>query len=246
LEPAKGSPLETTCKQQDSQGSGLIREADEGAAPLKYPSGTPARGSLIIDLLQHREERLTLVELMNGQLLSIQDIAWGRDPDDEWEHVTINFSPRRPDVAPDYFSTRDVSRILDPDSGSILMVENAGPRIAPCILPRRSEPGPQPLSLGQGSLITDLLYERRNTLTIVELDDRQLRSVLNLGSGIDIGDYWEHVTITNTEQNFDFFYTSQIVRLRDPVTGSSLLNDRIGGDPSCHVRSEPAAIFSHR
>ncbi|MBE7209810.1 MAG: hypothetical protein INR65_02235 [Gluconacetobacter diazotrophicus] len=199
---------------------------------MNDPVEIPGRGSLIVNLLQRREGRPTLVELSNGRLLDIRNIVWGRDPGDNWEHVTINVSPPVADAVPDNISTRDVARIIDPASGSILEADHVGPTAASPIRPRACEPGIQSRSAGLSSLMIDLLEQRENTLTIVELDGARRRRVFDIAGGIDIGNFWEHVS-TNTahrDESFDFFHTSEIVRVTDPLTASTLLCDRTYAD----------------
>ncbi|HEY9639585.1 MAG TPA: hypothetical protein V6C57_03835 [Coleofasciculaceae cyanobacterium] len=81
------------------------------------PSADAAR---IIDVLKARDGTLTRVMLKDGCEFEVHNIAWGQDMGDPEYHVTTNISPR-PAVphAIDFFSTGDVTRISDPQSGDV-------------------------------------------------------------------------------------------------------------------------------
>jgi hypothetical protein len=81
------------------------------------PSVAAAR---IIEVLQERDGVDTRVILSDGREFSVHNIAWGQDMGDPEYHVTTNISPvpSVPHVV-DHFSTSDVSRITDPQSGRV-------------------------------------------------------------------------------------------------------------------------------
>jgi len=74
----------------------------------------------IIETLKRQDGKWTTVELRTGARYRALNIAWGYDIDDEWAHVTTNVSPEQAGATIDFFSTSDVVRLIDEESGSIL------------------------------------------------------------------------------------------------------------------------------
>jgi len=52
--------------------------------------------------------------------MSVRNIAWGYDEGDDWAHITSNISPAIEGAPIDFFSTRDVLRIDDSETGETL------------------------------------------------------------------------------------------------------------------------------
>jgi hypothetical protein len=93
------------------------RYQDQG--PGEY---VPGRGFQLVELLEARDGRLTLLELADGSILRAVNSASGRDMGAEWEHATLNISPAIPGEEIDFLSTADVARAIDPDTSEILYV----------------------------------------------------------------------------------------------------------------------------
>jgi hypothetical protein len=51
------------------------------------------------------------VTLMDGRRLLVEDIAWGKDAEDDFHHMTTNISPPRAGIVGDYFYTNDIQVI---------------------------------------------------------------------------------------------------------------------------------------
>jgi hypothetical protein len=66
----------------------------------------------IIDIFKSRDGLETKVELKNGRLISVWNIAWGYDIGDEFAHITTNISPNVDNATIDFFFTNEISRIL--------------------------------------------------------------------------------------------------------------------------------------
>ena len=66
----------------------------------------------IIDIFISRDGIETKVELKNGRLVSIWNIAWGYDIGDAFAHITTNISPNIDNAQIDFFFTNEISRIL--------------------------------------------------------------------------------------------------------------------------------------
>ena len=66
----------------------------------------------IIDIFISRDGLETKVELKNGRLISVWNIAWGYDIGDEFAHITTNISPNVDNATIDFFFTNEISRIL--------------------------------------------------------------------------------------------------------------------------------------
>jgi hypothetical protein len=80
----------------------------------------PGRGIELVELLERRDGRLTLLELADGRTIRSFNIAAGRDLGDEWEHFTLNISPRIDGEDVDWLSTADVVAASDPDGSEPL------------------------------------------------------------------------------------------------------------------------------
>jgi hypothetical protein len=75
-------------------------------------------------------------------------------------------------------------------------------------------------------LVVPLLQGRDGSKTKVELSGRRTLDVLNIAWGEDIGDDYEHITSNISPsadgRPFDLFFTDEIVRIMDPVSGAVL------------------------
>ena len=80
----------------------------------------PGSGIELVELLERRDGRLTLLELADGRTIRSFNIAAGRDLGDEWEHFTLNISPRIEGEDVDWLSTADVLTARDPDESKLL------------------------------------------------------------------------------------------------------------------------------
>ncbi|MBF7091264.1 hypothetical protein IUY40_06905 [Flavobacterium sp. ALJ2] len=66
----------------------------------------------IIDIFKSRDGHETKVELKNGRLISVWNIAWGYDIGDEFAHITTNISPNIDNATIDFFFTNEINKIL--------------------------------------------------------------------------------------------------------------------------------------
>ena len=66
----------------------------------------------IIDFFKGRDGFETKVELKNGRLISVWNIALGYDIGDEYAHITTNISPNIDNATIDFFFTNEISKIL--------------------------------------------------------------------------------------------------------------------------------------
>ena len=73
----------------------------------------------ILDVLKKRDGLETKIELKTGNILSIWNIAWGYDLDEEFAHITTNISPMIDNVNIDFFITSDIERIFDHNNKEI-------------------------------------------------------------------------------------------------------------------------------
>lgn len=71
-------------------------------------------------LLCGRRGRPTRLHLNDGRQITAWNCAWGRDHGREWEHLTLNMSPRRADAETAFVSTADVMAASDVESGADL------------------------------------------------------------------------------------------------------------------------------
>ena len=66
----------------------------------------------IIDVFKERDGNETKVELKNGKKISVWNIAWGYDIDDEFAHITSNISPKIENATIDLFSTSEIRNLF--------------------------------------------------------------------------------------------------------------------------------------
>lgn len=73
----------------------------------------------ILAILKSRDGVPTRVDLLGGASCTLLDIAEGSDDGDDFHHVTTNINPPR-GLPIDFFSLREVIRIVDLQTGGIL------------------------------------------------------------------------------------------------------------------------------
>ena len=82
---------------------------------------TPDDDKKLIEILKHRDALLTKLELRDGKVISVWNIAWGYDLGDDFAHVTTNVSPDQPGYDTNFFYTSDVAKVIDGDNGQIIV-----------------------------------------------------------------------------------------------------------------------------
>lgn len=80
----------------------------------------PGQGAPLVRLLCGRRGRPTRLHLADGRQITAWNCAWGRDHGRDWEHLTLNMSPRRADAETAFVSTADVLAASDAESGDDL------------------------------------------------------------------------------------------------------------------------------
>jgi len=81
---------------------------------------TPDDDKKIVEILKYRDALLTKLELRDGKVISVWNIAWGYDLGDDFAHITTNISPDQPGYEIDFFYTNNVAKIIDGDDGEII------------------------------------------------------------------------------------------------------------------------------
>lgn len=69
----------------------------------------------LIDLLDERDGRVSIVVLDDGRQLQVLDIAWGYDWGDEYAHVLANISPEANGMSLEFFYTSRVVAVIAED-----------------------------------------------------------------------------------------------------------------------------------
>ena len=94
----------------------------------------PTQGNEVRSILTARDGRLTVAKLTSGSVLSIKNIAWGRDDGADFDHITTNISPEISGFSIDFFHTSEVSELVDEDGSVLFRIEggngNCGPKHA--------------------------------------------------------------------------------------------------------------------
>jgi hypothetical protein len=87
-----------------------------------YEPGQPdPRDVAILGVLQDRGGRLSEVQLKDGRLCKVWNIAWGYDAGDTWSHITTNISPEIAGQDIDFFFTHEVHTVQAPESADLLV-----------------------------------------------------------------------------------------------------------------------------
>jgi len=73
----------------------------------------------LIDLLQERDGRASVVVLADGSELTVFNIAWGYDMGEDHAHITTNCSPEETGQSIDFFRTENVFRVLSEDGTTV-------------------------------------------------------------------------------------------------------------------------------
>lgn len=91
-----------------------------------WEPGVPdARDLEILGVLQERDGHVSEVELKDGRVCKVWNIAWGYDAGDSWAHVTTNCSPFVAGQDLDFFFTHEVHTIRAPESAVVLVTPAA-------------------------------------------------------------------------------------------------------------------------
>ena len=86
-----------------------------------FEPGPPEPADLaVLAVLQARDGVRTDVELSDGRVLPVWDVAWGHDAGDSWAHVSTNVSPGPPGSPFDVFTTDEVVAVRAPETGEVL------------------------------------------------------------------------------------------------------------------------------
>ena len=82
----------------------------------------------LIDLFTSRAGLETRVHLMDGSVLRVVNVVWGRDDGDDHAHGSTNVSPSLDDSQTypfEFFFTYQVVRVIDPQSNRTLYESSA-------------------------------------------------------------------------------------------------------------------------
>jgi hypothetical protein len=82
---------------------------------------TPDDGKKLIEILKTRDTLLTKLEMNDGKILDVWNIAWGYSIGDDFAHVTTNISPDQEDYAIDCFYTNEVTKVVDAETGYVII-----------------------------------------------------------------------------------------------------------------------------
>jgi hypothetical protein len=80
----------------------------------------PGCGASLVRLLMRRRGRPTRLQLSDGAEVTAWNCAWGMDFGRDWEHLTLNMSPRLVDADIVFVSSAEVLVASDPENGAAL------------------------------------------------------------------------------------------------------------------------------
>ncbi len=79
----------------------------------------PGRGRGLVRVLAARRGRATTLRLIDGREVTAWNCVWGRDWGAEWEHLTLNLSPRIAGATVETVSTRSVVEARDEEGRAL-------------------------------------------------------------------------------------------------------------------------------
>lgn len=85
---------------------------------MKSPS--PASAAKIVPILRERDGLPTTIELDDGRVLTVFNIAWGIDDGEDFEHLMTNISPEVDGASIDFFLTSEVRSVSAGESSELL------------------------------------------------------------------------------------------------------------------------------
>jgi len=80
----------------------------------------PGQGAGLVQLLGQRRGRPTRLRLRGGREVLAFNCAWGMTYAADWEHLTLNLSPRVQAAPVAALSSAEVITAEDPDTGALL------------------------------------------------------------------------------------------------------------------------------
>ena len=79
------------------------------------------RDIAILRVLQDRDGQRSDVELKDGRVCKVWNIAWGYDAGDTWSHITTNISPEIAAQDINFFFTHEVHAVRASESANLLI-----------------------------------------------------------------------------------------------------------------------------
>lgn len=80
------------------------------------------RDQHIIEIFKTTDQLEKTVYLDNNSILTVFNITWGYDFEDEYAHITTNISPEIKNLDIDYFYTNEIFKIEDRINGKIMYI----------------------------------------------------------------------------------------------------------------------------
>jgi hypothetical protein len=118
--PGSGHRIEFVNRDEGDDAS---LEVSAQALEIHASTMTPQLGEAVLRLLNERATLPTDVHLADGRIARVRNVAWGRDRQDEYDHVTTDISPPQPSSSleeVDLFFTYEVVQLVDPSTNQVL------------------------------------------------------------------------------------------------------------------------------
>lgn len=96
-----------------------FRRTRPSGEPFVVPPQPDTADADLIDLLNERDGRASVVVMADGSAITVINIAWGYDMGEDHAHITTNVSPDMPGQSIDFFRTENVARVLSEDGTPI-------------------------------------------------------------------------------------------------------------------------------
>jgi hypothetical protein len=74
------------------------------------------KDNILIEIFKNHNGHELKVQLRNGEIKSVWNIAWGYDIGDEYAHITSNISPEVIGSTIDFFYSHEITRIIEVES----------------------------------------------------------------------------------------------------------------------------------
>jgi hypothetical protein len=74
----------------------------------------------LIETIKNQDGNHLSIQLKNGEIKSVWNIAWGYDIGDDYAHITTNISPTIKGTSIDIFCSYEIARIMKVENNSTI------------------------------------------------------------------------------------------------------------------------------
>lgn len=78
------------------------------------------KDKILIETIRSQDGHELIIQLINGEIKTVWNIAWGYDNGDDFAHITTNISPAIKGASIDIFYSYDIARIIKVENNSTI------------------------------------------------------------------------------------------------------------------------------